>query len=121
MSNPDYSRVSRRGFVAGVTATAFAGLSAGDAPAKAPMANAQAPAFYRFRLGGFQLTVLSDGPLHLGPPQAGVFSDTTKEDMGKALADNYLPGDNVSLSRTRLWSIPATSSFSSIPVLAFSR
>ena len=66
------------------------------------MARVQAPAFYRFPLGAFELTVLSDGPLHMGPPQANVFSETSKEDMIRALTENHLPTANVSLDQNVL-------------------
>src|SRR5262245_5393955 len=97
MTRFDPSQISRRRLMAGAAATGLAGV-AGDwqpALAKAPMANTQAPAFYRFKLGGFELTAVSDGPLHMGPPNAGVFTDTSKEEMAKALADNFLPTDDV--------------------------
>ena len=38
----------------------------------------------------------------MGPPQPNVFTDTTKEDMVKALADNFLPTDNVSMEQNAL-------------------
>src|SRR5215207_1927165 len=64
---------------------------------KAPMANTPAPSFYRFKLGAFELTAVSDGPLQIGPPQANLSTETSKEDMAKTLADNFLPTDNVAL------------------------
>ena len=83
MTQSDHSRWSRRRLLTGAAAAGFAGI-AGDrtaAFAKAPMANAQAPAFHRFKVGAFELTAVSDGPIHFGPPQANVFSETSKEDM----------------------------------------
>ena len=102
MKHLDNPRLTRRQLMAGAAATAFAGMAGDHASAKAPMVGTQAPAFYRFRLGSFELTVLSDGPLQFGPPQAGVFSDTTKDDMMKVLVDNHLPTDNVALSQNAL-------------------
>ena len=66
------------------------------------MANTPAPSFYRFKLGAFELTAVSDGPLQIGPPAAGVFTETTKEDMAKLLADNFLPTDNVAMEQNAL-------------------
>jgi hypothetical protein len=88
----------------GAAAAGLAGAASGWSPAlaKAPMANTQAPSFYRFKLGAFELTVISDGPLHMGPPSANVFTETSKEDMAKVLADNFLPTDNVSMEQNAL-------------------
>jgi hypothetical protein len=55
--------VSRRQLLAGVSVTAAAGLAGSATPsvAKAPMQSTQAPAFYRFRVGSIEATVISDG------------------------------------------------------------
>ena len=37
--------------------------------AKAPLLNTPAPAFYRFKLGTIEATVVSDGPLSIGDPK----------------------------------------------------
>jgi glyoxylase-like metal-dependent hydrolase (beta-lactamase superfamily II) len=104
MSHADVSHVLRRSVLAGAAAAALAAMASDwrTALAKAPMANTQAPSFYRFKLGAFELTAVSDGPLQMGPPQANVFVDTSREDMTKALADNFLPTDNVSLDQNAL-------------------
>jgi glyoxylase-like metal-dependent hydrolase (beta-lactamase superfamily II) len=99
MIDLDASRATRRLILRGAAATALAGFTAraltGTAAAKAPMTGTQATAFYRFKLGGFEATVVSDGPLHLGEPRADVFVDTSKEQFTKVLEDNLLPTDNV--------------------------
>jgi glyoxylase-like metal-dependent hydrolase (beta-lactamase superfamily II) len=104
MSHPESSRISRRRLLAGATATGFALGASAQTPAfaKAPMANAQAPLFYRFKLGAFELTAVSDGPLQMGPPSDKVFTSTSKEDMTEVLADNFLPTDNVSMEQNAL-------------------
>ena len=102
MTHPDLSRLSRRQLLAGAAAAGLAGVAWSPALAKAPMANTQAPSFYRFKLGAFELTAVSDGPLQMGAPQANVFTDTSKEDMVKVLADNFLPTDNVSMEQNAL-------------------
>jgi glyoxylase-like metal-dependent hydrolase (beta-lactamase superfamily II) len=100
---PEFRSISRRMLLTGAAATAVSvAAPAPPARAKAPMLNAPAPAFYRFKLGAFEATVVSDGPLHMGPPNANVFSATSKEDMTKALADNFLPTDNVTLEQNVL-------------------
>ena len=106
MTDLDAFRPTRRRLLRGATAAALAGLTAraltGPAAAKAPMTGTQAPAFYRFKLGGFEATVVSDGPLHLGEPKAGIFVDTSKEQFTKVLEDNLLPTDNVLLEQNAL-------------------
>jgi len=93
---------TRRALLAG----AAAGLTCAALPrlasAKAPMANTQAPGFYRFKVGSFEATVVSDGPLHMGEPAAGIFSDVSKEQMLKELNDNFLPIDDVLLEQNTL-------------------
>jgi hypothetical protein len=60
--------LSRRRLLAGASATTALGLFAGTSAtqAKAPVLNAPAPAFYRFKLGTIEATVVSDGPLSIG-------------------------------------------------------
>src|SRR5215475_8590717 len=83
------------GAAAGLTCAALPQVAA----AKAPMANTQAPTFYRFKVGAFEATIVSDGPLHMGAPAAGVFTDLSKEQMLKELDDNFLPTDDVALEQ----------------------
>src|SRR6185295_16090129 len=103
MNHPDLSQLSRRRLLAGAAAAGLAGAGGwSPAFAKAPMTNTQAPSFYRFKLGAFELTAVSDGPLQMGTPAAGVFTETSKEDLTKALADNFLPTDSVSMEQNAL-------------------
>lgn len=97
------TQFNRRQYLTGLSALAAAGaLPAGGAFAKAPMQNVQAPAFYRFKIGAFEATVISDGPLSLGAPSDGVFSGVSKADMTKVLTDNFLPTDNVEMDQNTL-------------------
>jgi len=91
--------LDRRGVILGAAA---AGLAA-TAPARAaaPFANVSAPAWHRFRLGEFEATVVSDGPLALGEP-SGAFQGAQKADLDKLLTDNFLPTDNVVLEQNAL-------------------
>ncbi len=66
------------------------------------MQNTQAPGVYRFKVGAFEATVISDGPLIMGPPQADVFVGLSKDDFIKALNDNYLPSDSLALEQNML-------------------
>ena len=102
----DLPAPTRRGFLTGAAAASTLGLTgslpAATALAKAPMQKIQAPAFYRFNVGAFEATVVSDGPLHLGPPSANVFVGLTAEAMSKAFADNFLAVDDILLEQNAL-------------------
>ena len=76
--------LSRRGLLAGASATTALGLfcSTSVTQAKAPMLNAPAPAFYRFKLGTIEATVVSDGPLSIGDPK-NTFRGPTVEELGR--------------------------------------
>ena len=69
--------------------------------AKAPMLNTQAPYFYRFKLGNFEATIVTDGTLPLGDPEDN-FVGLTKPEMEKQLTDNFLPLDNAVLEQNAL-------------------
>jgi glyoxylase-like metal-dependent hydrolase (beta-lactamase superfamily II) len=94
--------ITRRSAIAGLSSFAASGLMPGVAMAKAPMLNTQAPAFYRFKLGAFELTVVSDGPLGLGAANDGIFTGVSKADFTKILNDNYLPSDSVEMDQNVL-------------------
>ncbi|SHK66870.1 Glyoxylase, beta-lactamase superfamily II [Bradyrhizobium lablabi] len=91
----DVSRRSLLGLGVGLGATALMG---GSALARAPKLNTQPSYFYRFNLGGAQVTVVSDGPLPLGPPK-GTFVGIPDEDIKKMLTDNFLSPDNIVLEQ----------------------
>ena len=78
------------------TAACFTGAAAlgfpADAFAKASPVGTQAPLFYRIKLGDLEATVVSDGPLALGP-LAGIYSDAPKEELEKLLAANFASPD----------------------------
>ena len=93
---------TRRALLSGAAAGLATAALPHVASAKAPMANTQVPGFYRFKVGSFEATVVSDGPLQMGEPAAGVFTDLSKEQMLKELNDNFLPTDNVQLEQNAL-------------------
>ena len=95
--------LSRRGLLAGASATTAWGLlgSASGAQAKAPMLNTQAPSFYRFKVGTIEATVVSDGPLPIGPASR-TFRGPSEAELGKMFADHFLPTDNVVLDQNAL-------------------
>ena len=95
--------VSRRQLLAGASATAAAGAFGitSQAVAKAPLLNAPAPAFYRFKLGTIEATVVSDGPLAIGEPK-NTFRGPTPDELNKMMSDQFLPTNNVVLDQNVL-------------------
>jgi len=104
MSTEHQVSLSRRRLLTGASGAAAAGFIGGAprAQAKAPLQNTQAPAFYRFKVGSIEATAVSDGPLPMGEPKADVFVGLSKEELAKALTDNFLPTDNVVLQQNAL-------------------
>jgi hypothetical protein len=99
-----YTTIPRRTALLGATAVglgAAAGFRIPTGEARAPIVSGQVPYFYRFMVGKFQATVVSDGPLPLGEPSA-TLKGPTKEEMAKALANNFLPTDNLVLGQNVL-------------------
>jgi glyoxylase-like metal-dependent hydrolase (beta-lactamase superfamily II) len=83
--------VSRRRFVAGsALAAAAAALPTYRARAAAPLSGKQAPAFYRTRLGDYELTAVHDGVWHR-PIDATFVRGAAFADVQKAMADAYMP------------------------------
>ena len=90
--------VSRRSLLAlgaGLTASTMLG---GSAVARAPKLGTQSPYFHRFIIGAAEVTVVSDGPLPLGPPK-GTFIGASDEEISKMLTDNFLSPDNIVLEQ----------------------
>jgi glyoxylase-like metal-dependent hydrolase (beta-lactamase superfamily II) len=92
------SHVSRRSLLALGAGLGASTMLGGSALARAPKAGTQPSYFYRFNLGGAEVTVVSDGPLPLGDPK-GTFIGVPTEEMKKMLTDNFLPPDNVVLEQ----------------------
>ena len=85
--------------------TAGAGIAAAALPghlqAKMGMGQPQAPYFYRFKLGSAECTVVSDGLLPLGDPNAA-FLNIDKAEIARELKDNFLPTNNAVLEQNVL-------------------
>ncbi|MGB3271659.1 MAG: MBL fold metallo-hydrolase [Xanthobacteraceae bacterium] len=97
------STVSRRRLLTGATALGVAGIAGLPTVtlAKAPLAKTQAPYWYRSKLGALEITIVSDGPLPLGPP-GGSFLGVEPASVDKMLTDNFLRTDNVVLEQNVL-------------------
>ena len=94
--------LARRGLIAAGGAAAASGLiGAGPASARMQMPAAQAPYFYRFKLGDAQATIVSDGILPLGAP-GDAFLGLSKPEIERQLADNFLPTNNIVLEQNIL-------------------
>jgi glyoxylase-like metal-dependent hydrolase (beta-lactamase superfamily II) len=91
----DVSRRSLLALGAGLGATT---MLSNSALAKAPKLGTQSPYFHRFNLGTAEVTVVSDGPLPLGPPK-GTFIGVPDDEVRKMLVDNFLSPDNVVLEQ----------------------
>ncbi len=91
----------RRLLQAGAAAGAAGLLGVPPVLAKAPMSNAQAPYFYRFKLGDAEATIVSDGPLPLGDPTQA-FLGLSKEEITRQLDSNFLPLENAVLEQNAL-------------------
>ena len=92
---PNVSRRSLLALGAGFGASAMLGETA---LAKAPKLGTQPAYFYRFGLGDAEVTVVSDGPLPLGPPK-GTFIGVPDDEVKKMLTDNFLSAENVVLEQ----------------------
>lgn len=89
--------IPRRGALA---LPALLGLPA-LASAAAPPVGSQVPAWYRFRIGSFEATVISDGHLPLGKPSDG-FPNAPPQEMGRVLQEAFLPSETVVLEQNIL-------------------
>lgn len=92
---------SRRGLMTAAAALPLAGLALRTADASAPKLTTQIPAWYRFNVGAFQATVVSDGPLPLGEPSAG-FPTAPKAELERLLTGNFLPLAGITLEQNAL-------------------
>src|SRR5262249_18718516 len=95
---PMTSNVSRRSLLALGAGLGVSTMVGETALAKAPKQGTQPAYFYRFGLGDAEVTVVSDGPLPLGPPK-GTFVGVPDDDVKKMLSDNFLSPDNVVLEQ----------------------
>lgn len=91
--------LDRRTVLAGSTALAAAGLAgtlpAVPARAAAPMTGTQAPGFYRYKLGDFEVTAVSDGVVTM-PLADNFVRNAPKDEVNAALQAAFLPTDRLS-------------------------
>ncbi len=70
------------------------------ARAAQPLATAQAPAFFRYRVGDLQVTAINDGVFVR--PSEGLVPNAPPGGLQQVLADRFLPTDKVTISFTTL-------------------
>jgi glyoxylase-like metal-dependent hydrolase (beta-lactamase superfamily II) len=89
------TEISRRAALAGAGATALMPLVMSPvARAAAPIADKQAPSFYRYNVGTHQITVVCDGVVTINLPDNYV-ANASKDEVGKVFAESQLPPDKV--------------------------
>lgn len=92
-------QLTRRDLLAGTAATSAAlmmGLSPSELRAAAPAAGKQAPGFYRYKIGDYEVTQLADGARTFPMPDTFVVNQK-KEDALKAAEEAYLPKGQVTI------------------------
>ena len=86
------TNLSRRAMLAGVAAIAAAPSAVTSTHAAAPAAGAQAPGFYRYKVGAIEITVVTDGVNRL-PVTDEFVLNAKKEEVNAALAEAFMePG-----------------------------
>ena len=89
--------LTRRHALAGAAALAAAPmLRAMPAKAAAPMADKQAPSFYRYKVGDAQVNVISDGVNNFNLPDTFVLN-VKKDEVNAALEKAHMPKDKMSI------------------------
>src|SRR3979409_449252 len=94
--------MSRRQMMSGASAAAasLVGMPISSL-AKAPLQKTQVPAFYRFKIGDIEATVVSERPGPIGAPSK-TFIGPTVQELGQMMPDHFLPADNVVLDQNAL-------------------
>jgi glyoxylase-like metal-dependent hydrolase (beta-lactamase superfamily II) len=94
--------LDRRTVLAGTAALTATGVTGTHSPAHAaaPMATAQAPGFYRYKIGDLQITAINDGVA--SRPLDGFIRNADLPAVQKALDDAMLPNNAVTIPFTTL-------------------
>lgn len=85
----------------GATLAAAAPLASraqAQAQSAAPAASAQAPGFYRYRVGDIEVTAINDGAF--ARPIEGLIRNATLPEVKQALIDGFLPDDKLMIPYT---------------------
>ena len=87
------------GMVAASAATALTPLATSPASAVAPLAGKQNPGWYRYKVGSFEVTVVTDGRNNNPLPDTYA-ANAKKDEVNAALAANHYPVDRAVQSYT---------------------
>src|SRR5215472_19114893 len=95
MRNP-----TRRNLLVGAAGLAtLAPFAARTGQAAAPLADKQNPGWYRYKVGNFEVTVVTDGAT-TSPLSDAYVGNAPKSDVNAALVANHLPADKVTHAYT---------------------
>jgi glyoxylase-like metal-dependent hydrolase (beta-lactamase superfamily II) len=86
------TELSRRSVLAGAAATALTPLAIAPARAAAPPVGKQAPGYYRYKVGAFEVTVVTDG-LRVAPVADNFVRNQPKEAVEAALGGLFMSKD----------------------------
>src|SRR5258708_37878834 len=90
--------LTRRHALAGAAAIAAAPLLPSmPARAAAPVADKQAPSFYRYKVGDIQVTVVSDGK-NVFKLEDSFITNAKKDEVNAALEKAFMPRDLMTIS-----------------------
>jgi glyoxylase-like metal-dependent hydrolase (beta-lactamase superfamily II) len=94
------TELTRRSVIAGAaagTAAAMLPMASMPASAAAPTQGKQTAGWYRYKVGDFEVTVVTDGVNKIGKLPDGFVANASKEDVDKALAANFLPAGSLNI------------------------
>jgi glyoxylase-like metal-dependent hydrolase (beta-lactamase superfamily II) len=92
------TQLSRRSLLALGAGLGTSAMLGDIAQARAPKLGTQSQYFYRFNVGGAEVTVVSDGTLDLGDP-TGTFTGVPDDELRRMLSDNFLSPTDVVLEQ----------------------
>jgi glyoxylase-like metal-dependent hydrolase (beta-lactamase superfamily II) len=94
------TELTRRGVLVGTAATALASMgTTTPAAAAAPLTGKQVSGFYRYKVGDFELTAITDGA-RPGPLPDTFVRNTSKSEVNAALQASFLPPDQLTVPFT---------------------
>lgn len=92
--------ISRRAAMTAGVAAVGMGSAMGAARAAQPLAAAQAPAFFRSKIGAFEITSINDGVAYR--PLDGFIKNAPGDEVRKVLGDAFLAQDKITIPFTSL-------------------
>jgi glyoxylase-like metal-dependent hydrolase (beta-lactamase superfamily II) len=96
--------LSRRSVIAGAAAGAAAAMSpiatSNPADAAAPASGKQTAGWYRYKVGDYEITVVTDGVNKIAKLPDNFVTNASKEDVDKALAASFMPAGTLNIPYT---------------------